>query len=207
MRLANQSDTREVRFLKEPPCVYITRAAHRKIQAILRLVKVEVSFLGTVERLSQYTFLVTEIFLFRQTCSWKETTLHADGQLDLMMRLRSEGAAGKAKVEALRFWGHSHGELPIFVSKKDESTFDRLMKDGRPFQIMAIFNRRGLSLCEVFLADEGMIISDVPIVVKERPLTARELSLTKAEIDKLVTEVPALPKPSTRKKGPNHVES
>jgi hypothetical protein len=147
-----------------PPRILISDHAYRRMCLIVETAPKEVGWLGTVERMPSGNFYIDEIFVPEQVVSGVETDPTTDGQFKVMNELAAMGEEGMAKIERLRFWGHSHVHMMTSPSSTDENTPLNYQRLGLPWFIRGIFNKFGRAEFTVYLFEEGHRFIDVPWV-------------------------------------------
>lgn len=149
-------------LLRKPNAfILITPEAFRKMLLYVEIAGKEVGWLGTVTKLENDGFLITDTFLLEQEVTAAETELSSEGQNKLVEELL-ELPDGFDKVNQLRFWGHSHVRMGTSPSSTDESTMLRFMDEGQEWYIRGIFNKLGRAEFTVYFYDRGLALCDVP---------------------------------------------
>ena len=120
----------------------------------------EVSGLGTVEEFNG-GFLVTDLFLPKQTCSPGGTELDQESVATLLMELDQAGKDSGA----LRYWFHSHGDLDVFWSRTDEECINNLANGD--YVLSLVTNKRGHMLARLdIFRPVRVTIDQVPVSVR-----------------------------------------
>jgi hypothetical protein len=169
-------------FLRMPtaPRILISDHAYRRMCLIVETAPKEVGWLGTVERMPSGNFYIDEIFVPEQVVSGVETDPTTDGQFKVMNELAAMGEEGMAKIERLRFWGHSHVHMMTSPSSTDENTPLNYQRLGLPWFIRGIFNKFGRAEFTVYLFEEGHRFIDVPWVAVDA-LSGKPLKIEEPE--------------------------
>jgi len=107
-----------------------------------KLLDDEITGLGYVERISQFTFRIVDIYLLKQTVTSSSCVLDIDDQCALMQRLISEGK----DPSKLKFWWHSHAHMGAFWSNRDEQTGRESVCD---YMISLVINHKGEIKCKL----------------------------------------------------------
>ena len=92
--------------------------------------KGEISGMGLVEKIGDM-FVVTEIYLLKQKCSFSTTEINSDDLGKLMLEL-----AGQGKESSLKLWWHSHASMDTFWSGTDNDTAKLLSGSNWMFRIV-----------------------------------------------------------------------
>lgn len=165
----------KVEMLKRTPKVLITPEAFKRMSLYVELGSKEVGWLGTAERTAGGDFLITNTFLLDQEVTPTETELSVDGINALAMQLVEQGDAGMKALNELKFWGHSHVRMGTSPSGTDERTMERFGREGHPWYIRGIFNKRGRAEFTIYLFEEGLRINDAPWAVFD-PVSGQTLT-------------------------------
>ena len=116
------------------PKILFTEEVWRKLHALVEVSTLECSMLGEVET-KDNMLMITKLHIPKQTRSAAYTEITQDGIFEL---LGQEGV-DPAKIKA---WFHSHVNMGVTPSLKDESQIKELMQDAEWF-IRGIWNKRG----------------------------------------------------------------
>ena len=143
----------------------------------------EVSGLGTVEEFNG-GFLVTDLFLPKQTCSPGGTELDQESVATLIMELDQAGV----DTGSLRFWHHSHNNLDVFWSGTDESCINNLANGD--YVLSLVTNKKGHMLARLD------IFKPVRVTLDHLPVSIRStgesmLESCRQEIREKVANAPA----------------
>jgi len=151
----------QVEMLRERlPRVMITPDAYKRMCLYVEIASKEVGWLGTISRLPNGDFLIEETYLLEQEVHETETELASESIGELAMALINSGEDGLEKANKLRFWGHSHVRMGTGPSGTDERTMDRFGREGNPWFVRGIFNKRGRGEFTIYLFERGMRIND-----------------------------------------------
>jgi len=131
----------------------------------------EVSWLGIVQEF-EGGFFVDEIHLVEQEVGPAVTEMMTNGLSELATTLLAQ-EGGCEKINRLRFWGHSHVNMDTFASSQDQDQISLWKKNGLPYLIRAIMNKRGKLQLSIFLFDRGIQIDDAPWSVMRAAPTER----------------------------------
>jgi proteasome lid subunit RPN8/RPN11 len=117
----------------EKPKVVIDNEVYRKIMYWVNKSQYEVSGLGTLVLEAKNTFRVKSAMLLPQKNTKTHTDIESEDVGKLMYALRE--APGE-----LRFWWHSHVEMPVFWSGTDRDTIQKLGQGG--WFLSSVFNKK-----------------------------------------------------------------
>lgn len=184
----------KVELLKRTPKVLITPEAFKRMSLYVELGAKEVGWLGTAERTASGDFLITNTFLLDQEVTPTETELSVDGINALAMQLVEQGDAGMKALNELKFWGHSHVRMGTSPSGTDERTMERFGREGHPWYLRGIFNKRGRAEFTIYLFEEGLRINDAPWAVFD-PVSGQTLTTRNRVVEMRPKPVP-VPKPA-----------
>lgn len=166
--------------------LYLLPEVEERIRHYTTLAAGEVSGLGTVEEFNG-GFLVTDLFLPKQTCSPGGTELDQDSVATVIMELDQAGVDSGA----LRFWHHSHGNLDVFWSHTDEQCINNLANGD--YVLSLVTNKKGHTLARLDIFKPVRITVDqVPVSVRSR--NDALLDMCRQEIqEKVANTVPFAP--------------
>jgi hypothetical protein len=122
--------------------LYLLPEVEERMRHYTNLAAGEVSGLGTVEQFDG-GFLVTDLFLPKQSCSPGGTELDQESVATLLMELDDAGA----DAGSLRFWWHSHGSMDVFWSRTDEECIDNLANGD--YVLSLVTNKKGHTLARL----------------------------------------------------------
>lgn len=179
----------KVELLKRTPKVLITPEAFKRMSLYVELGTKEVGWLGTAERTASGDFLITNTFLLDQEVTPTETELSVDGINALAMQLVEQGDAGMKALNELKFWGHSHVRMGTSPSGTDERTMERFGREGHPWYLRGIFNKRGRAEFTIYLFEEGLRINDAPWAVFD-PVSGQTLTTRNRVVEMRPKPVP-----------------
>lgn len=164
-RFAPHQFTPQVQLLGEMPSIMISKAAYDTMFYIVSESPEEVSWLGTVRR-DGMTFLIEEIFIFDQEVHATQTRMDPESVGPFFADLASQ-PDGVEKVNAIRFWGHSHVNMGVTPSGSysdgESGDLSCMYKFGQASEyfIMGIANKSGNFRFEIFFYDTGVRVTDV----------------------------------------------
>lgn len=163
--------------------LYLLPEVEERIRHYTELAAGEVSGLGTVEEFDG-GFLVTDLFLPKQTCSPGGTDLDQDSVATLILEMDQ---AGK-DAGTLRFWWHSHGNLNTFWSHTDEECINNLANGD--YVLSMVTNKRGQVLARLdIFRPVRLVVDDLPVAVRSRGQSLRDQC--RREVAERVDNVPA----------------
>ncbi len=140
------------------PRVFIDTLTLQKMHAYVMLTELEIAWYGLVERFQDdksNDFYIYEVMLPKQTISKAQVTIPADGLIDMAMRLKPEDR------QAIKFHGHSHNSMGVFVSGTDETDRANILKDEDEFFIFAICNRAGEMQIDLYDRRHNVAFNDI----------------------------------------------
>ena len=171
------------------PTVYYSQEAWLIIQHIIKVSTGEIGWLGLVEKYNDY-FIIREIFIPEQIVTAVTTEIEPEALLKLTMELLEEGK----DTSMLRYWGHSHVNMPVRPSGRDEAQIEDYLEHADWF-IRGIYNKKGAAKVDVY-----DVPGDVLHQCVEHGVIPRKLSNTKtAEIDAILKANISRPKPQIHK--------
>ncbi len=148
--------------------LFLLPEVEERMRHYAQLAPGEVSGLGTVEEFDG-GFLVTDLFLPKQTCSAGGTELDGESVATLIMELDQAGQDSGT----LRFWWHSHGDLDVFWSGTDEACIDNLANGD--YVLSLVTNRRGRTLARLDIYRPVRVTGDdLPVSVRSSGEGLRE---------------------------------
>lgn len=122
--------------------LYFTQTAWQVLFAYIRLNPKEVGGFGQVERFDprdKNKFLVTEILLPKQVCSYAETDC-SNWIPEMQEKMVRDGRAKDTKKNKL--WWHSHHDMSVGPSSQDDRQMDTFNTGLTPYMIRGIFNKK-----------------------------------------------------------------
>lgn len=138
------------------PSVWYTDKVWEKIRLLVDTCQKEVGWLGYVEKYSDDTYVVVEIYVPPQTVTAAETDIEADAMGDLAMKLLDEGL----DPSKLIYWGHSHVNMGVSPSGQDETQIEEFIEHC-PIFIRGIYNKKGDAKVDVFDTNQMLIFQCV----------------------------------------------
>lgn len=164
-----------------PTRLEIAPTVARQIQAYVTVCPTEISWLGEVEVRGSVATVVNTL-LFEQECSYGHTDLDMTAVTGFFAKRWTE----RKDPKRVRFWGHSHGSMPVFFSETDKATCNRLARDFfKPLLIAGVFNKAGEARWRL-QTSEGYAEVDGPRL--EAKLSKEELRTASEVVQKYVKE-------------------
>jgi len=157
------------------PRVFITLEAVKKIQCFTQLASGEINGLGIVEK-KRNDFIITNAFILKQKVS------RASAEID-PMALNQYVAECEDPSKLVLQW-HSHGDGPVYFSRRDIATISGWLGD---YIISLVVNKKGDYLCRLDLFKPFYIGLKVPLLVI-LPLEETLFSYCRKEIELKVEE-------------------
>lgn len=127
------------------PVVTYTREAWETIWQYVKLCKYEIGWLGLVDE-TPNGYLITEVFLLEQEVSGATTEIESDAIANLAVALESRGVDSTR----LRYWGHSHVDMGVTPSGRDEDQLKEYLENGCEFFIRGIYNKKMEAKLDIF---------------------------------------------------------
>lgn len=137
---------------KKAPKVFYAVGVLEQIKYIVDNSPKEVGWWGTVEKMDNGDYLITEIFVPKQTVSGSETDITPEAMAELAMQLINEGK----DTGTLYYWGHSHVNMGVGPSGQDEAQVKAFLLDC-PLFIREIRNKSNLSKVDVYDVEAGVV--------------------------------------------------
>lgn len=139
--------------------VTIPLEIYQKIMGYVDACPIEISGLGDVEYdPATDSFVVTEVYLFKQVCTGTSTILDNDA-LDKFNFKRI-----KDNLPLPRLWWHSHANMGVFWSSTDEECMRQLKNND--YSISIVFNHAHEELCRLIQWKPFPMVADnVPVEV------------------------------------------
>lgn len=167
------------------PTITISRKAIRKMDYIIDNVDTEVGWLGTVEERTSEggvpNYYITDIFVPKQDVAPTTCEMQSEGRTQLTMDLLQKYGEdeGEKIVNALKFWGHSHVNMCVSPTSKDDAMI--LDFRTRDWFIRGIFNKKGDMKLDVYNFKQNIKYLDITPTI-ETELTDEE----KNELDDII---------------------
>lgn len=159
--------------------IHILPEARAKMEAYVRNCPFEISGLGTVENHPDM-LLVTDVFLLEQVGSAGSTILDPKS----LSKFVTDMAMGGGDPSELKFWWHSHVNMPCYWSGTDHECMDAF-KPGDYF-IGTVCNKMGESRTRLDIYDPiRTSVDDIPLLTAVDSTMEEEVCL---EIKDKVTE-------------------
>ncbi|HTM68766.1 MAG TPA: hypothetical protein VL426_05720 [Candidatus Binatia bacterium] len=107
------------------PNVIIPEAVWKRLMAYILACPMEVGGIGSVELVGG-SLIITDVFLLEQEVTPVKTLL--DGKA--VRKFVTEWVRQGKDPEVLRFWWHSHADMPVFWSEIDMRTINEMSRDN-----------------------------------------------------------------------------
>lgn len=137
--------------------VGVTPLAKAKMDTLVQNCSLEIAWRGVVDRIDDWTFIIEDIFLPKQTVSGASVEIEAEDMAALRNKLIEEGVIERvadptAKPrKGLYFHGHSHVNMGVCPSAIDEGTRKEEMESNVPYYVWMICNKKGEISCCVYI--------------------------------------------------------
>lgn len=177
----------EIQPAKPPaePTVFYTKEVWDSIWYIVDQCKKEVGWLGLVEELANGDYLITEIFVPKQEVTSVTTEMEPEALAKLAMQLLDEDK----DPSKLRYWGHSHVDMPVRPSATDEDQVDEYLEHADWF-IRGIYNKKGDTKVDVYDMRVNFLYTCVDDRLDLPPVDETLKDKIDAELKANVTEPP-----------------
>lgn len=162
--------------------------AYLKMISLIQECSIEIAWHGTVERVDDYTFQITDILCYPQEAGSATVDAKEEEYLQWLMQLDD------AVVNQLSFQGHSHVNMGVSPSGRDTDNWQKLFqmcKKSDTFYIVCIANKSGNTTWQVYDNKTGYLYENKDI--EFRVITPEGLSIKewgKQTIDTYVTQAP-----------------
>ena len=139
--------------------VTIPSEIYQKLLHYVDACPIEISGLGDIEfDPITDTFLLTEIYLFKQKCTSTTTKLDNDALDKFNFKRIKDG------LTLPRFWWHSHASMGVFWSSTDEDCMKELKNND--YSISLVANHKHEMLCRIIQWKPfPVLVDDVPVQV------------------------------------------
>lgn len=149
------------------PTVWLAPEVDQRLRAWTEIAAGEFSALGMVEE-TDGGFVVTKIFLPKQTCGAADTELDQAAVAQLLTELDASGE----DISGLRLWAHSHADFKVFWSGTDEGTV-RQLANGE-WTLALVVNKAGERRCRLDLwTPVHVTLDELPVSVFHEDLGLR----------------------------------
>ncbi len=175
---------------KEPTVSY-TPKVFQMMKHIIAECDKEVGWMALVETINESKFLITEIFVPKQTVHSAETDIDIDA-IDILMNRLIDEDKDPSKLMA---WYHSHANMPVTPSPQDEDEVAEFLK-AYPIFIRGIMNKHGAAKVDVYYRDHGIAYTNVPTQVQFTPMTTEtKTTLNKTLKENVIDQIDEYPYP------------
>ena len=161
------------------PQVVIMKEAYDVMRHYVDLAEEEVGWLGTCVREGN-TYIIQEVFLFKQNVSSSRTEISTDGLAEISSEIMKR-PDGMRVMNNLRFWGHSHHTMGTSPSGQDDQQMRDFSEQEMPWALRGIFNKLGRAEFTLFLYDAGYVIRDIEWELRD-PAQESMLARIRAEM-------------------------
>jgi len=143
----------------------------------------EVSWLGTVGKIG-CNFLIKDVYLLDQEVSSAQTVITEDGLAEFGNKIL-QLPDGMKIYNNIRFWGHSHVNMPTSPSGQDENQMDLFESPDNKFFIRGILNKNGKMEFTLYFYETGLKITDIEWSVYD-PIDPSLREVIQSEFDEKV---------------------
>ncbi len=130
--------------IQNRPRVTMSAEAADLIDEWIYMTDTEIGGLGYADVLSDGSIHVDEVFLLPQIVSGSSVGFAGEALLDAVAK-----AAETGNLDRLRFSWHSHANFGVFWSNVDEGAIDDYLRNGAPWLLSLVANRKGETLCRI----------------------------------------------------------
>ena len=158
------------------PIVFLLQDAHIKLKYFIDNVDGEISGLGSSYVDKNENIVITDLILFKQTCTSASTKLDNDAQAKFLFELTKK----KEDPSKWNVWWHSHARMGVYWSTVDTGTIDEHI-GTIPYLVSLVANKKGevLGRLDVFPTDTSpfskrLIHTDDELtIIKVQPLESQ----------------------------------
>ncbi len=180
---------KSVHLIAGTPQVVVSKQAYDFMYHLVDVAPEEVAWIGVVTRKNNI-FTLGEMFIFKQEVSGAEAVISNDGITQALEELLATREDAEEIWNNIYFWGHSHVFMPANPSHIDVDQLAKFVKNtGKDWFLRGIANKLGSLKFTLYLANEGIIISDIPWIL-EIPVDSEQRAHIEKEYKDKVTEVP-----------------
>lgn len=137
-------------------------SAYRKMRALVEEFSGEVGWHGTVNRLGEGRYLVTDIIVYPQTVTGVTVTTDQGEYNQWLMSQPDE------IFNNLRLQGHSHVRMSVSPSGVDEALYSSLLSqlEGDMFYVVMITNKRHEYMVRIYDLQVGGVFEEAKVSVE-----------------------------------------
>lgn len=121
----------------------------------------EVGWLGTVEKLNNQHYVITDVYLFEQDVHATTTEITPEGLSEFAEELLQQ-PNGMEVWNNIKMWGHSHVNMGVTPSGQDDKQMKEFADVGHEWFIRLIANKKGDMKLDFFHYQMGITFIDVP---------------------------------------------
>lgn len=173
------------------PIVHINRSALNKMFIYTDEVQDEVGWLGTAYKLEDNSYLIDDVFLFKQEVHGTTTEITSEGLEEFAMELL-QLPDGVEIWNNMKMWGHSHVRMGITPSGQDNSQMEEFSKVGHDFFIRLICNKLGELSVDVYEFDRGLETHNAKWYINENIAEETPAEAVINEIEQLQAQIKEL---------------
>lgn len=144
-------DTKIEKFVEEKqnlPKILISPLAMAKMDKIIQYCDDEVGWLGSAEKIEDYTYFISDVHMFEQEVNATTCEIAPDGLNKFAMEIL-ESENGMEEYSKIRVWGHSHVNMGVTPSGQDDKQIADFAGDNDWF-IRIIANKKGDIKLDIF---------------------------------------------------------
>jgi hypothetical protein len=166
----NKITTHIVDNISKDPIVYYSQEAWLTIEYLIKESNKEIGWLGLVEKKDDF-YIIREIFVPEQTVTAATTDIEPEAMMKLTMQLLDQNK----DPSNLRYWGHSHVNMQVSPSARDENQIAEYLEHADWF-IRGIYNKQGNNKVDVYNVPNNTIHQCVTNTVIPRRLSDTKLT-------------------------------
>jgi hypothetical protein len=167
------------------PKILLSMQAYQDMTRMVSMFSSEVGWLGTVERKGN-VFLIKEVFLFDQVVDGMANVISAKTLMAWVSNLMEEREDADKIINEMKFWGHSHVNMPTTPSGQDEYQMQVFEKRCNDFFLRGIANRFGRLEFTLYLYSEGVTVYDAEWYVDMPVMSPERIAFWENERKKVV---------------------
>lgn len=142
------------------PTVWVTPQVRAEMDLVISHCQKEVGWMCLVENPEEGHFVITDIYIPKQTVHAAETDIDESAMQELALSLISQDI----DTDKLYAWFHSHVNMGVSPSGQDERQVEEFL-EGCPVFIRGIMNKRGEFKVDVYYRDHNVAFTNVDFKV------------------------------------------
>jgi hypothetical protein len=142
------------------PEVFVTQKALTQMKAYTDNCSDEIGWLGTAVKTDKTTYVVEEMFLFKQEVHATTTEINPEGLQEFAEELLQVDG-GMDVWNNIKVWGHSHVNMETFASGQDDLQMNVFSNVGHDWFIRIITNKKGSLKLDLYNYETGVVFKDM----------------------------------------------